>query len=225
MMGCSKSICNRIVVTVCALSATAVYGQEEMVIVAEAAPPSPNANDFKELGIEFDCFDELGARIQRAREVRDLVGLAFAARDLSVAEQLSGKKLKRPKALQLEKDVLRMAAGRRNDKELDALALIMPQHKAEIDKIRQQTTSGKEIKAEGIQRSLIVANRTDQWIDVIVGDDFELSIAPGETERSLVKHGEHQKTVLRASSRDGALRWRQVVKGRVADHKFVLKDE
>lgn len=212
-------------VTMCAVCSTVADGQTELVIVAEAAPPSPNGTDFKELGIEFDCFDELGARIERAREIRDLVGLALAARDLSIAEQLSGKTLKRPKAKHLEEEVLRLAAGRRVTRELDALALIMPQHTAEIDRIRQRAASGKEIKAEGIQRHLIVANRTTQWIDVTVGDDFEVSIAPGETERSLVNHGEHQKTVLRASSRDGALRWRQVVKGRVADHKFVLKDQ
>jgi hypothetical protein len=75
------------------------------------------------LGLSFDSLSTLGTRIEHCRTTADPVGLASAAKELAVAEAVSGKKAPVTSA-DLSKQAIGLAKLRNNSQELSAVAML-----------------------------------------------------------------------------------------------------
>ena len=84
-----------------------------------------NTIDFSgDLGLAFDSLTGLGLRIEQARNAGDPIGLANAANELAVAEQVARKKT-RLTADDLMKEAMETARVRDQSTELKAMSLIV----------------------------------------------------------------------------------------------------
>ena len=132
------------------------------------------AVDFGEaLGLDLVSLGSLGSRIDQARMATDPVALALAAKELAVAEEISGKTAS-IKASDLAKEAVTLATARNRPSELKAVAALTGGE----DKTELLALAGKAeaaIKARqdgekprGIEGTLYVRNNTRWYIDLYI---------------------------------------------------------
>jgi hypothetical protein len=164
-------------VLVCSL-ATMSFAEGEIKLESKAETrETATSVDFNAaLGLQFQSLTGLGARIEQAMQAADPVGLANAAHELAIAEQVSGKEASITSAQLLEKAVelaklrlieseIKAVAANVTDantkKELDAAAKQAAERAAEM----AQALEGDE-KARGVGGTLTVYNYSYASVDV-----------------------------------------------------------
>ena len=164
---------------------------------------SPTSVDFrKETGLTFSGLTTLGARIAQARSAADPVGLASAARELAVAEEVSGKKAKIT-AKSLSDEAIRLVTLRNDSKELKAVSLLTDDAAAkeklgkaskaagEAEMAAKQAAAGGKVE-KGIVGTLVVINQSpDECVNVYDNGRFLGTVHAGTTQAFHVHdHGE-----------------------------------
>lgn len=170
--------------------------------------PSASSIDFAgALELPFNSLTTLGARIEQARRDADPVGLMNAARELAVAEQLSGKKASLS-ATELRKEAVELARLRGNSAELEAVSLMVHDEKTQ-KALKQAVQQAKKREAEQAaaleagERSrllvgdLVVENHTHHWAIIYVDGHRAGRVAPHGHEHFHV-HSHRDQTVLEA---------------------------
>lgn len=99
----------------------------------------------KSLNITFASLTSLGARIEQSRLAADPVGLATAAKELEVAEKVSGKKAAIT-AVELQKQAIELATIRDSSLELSAVALLVAD--ASAAELQKLATAAKKNEAD-----------------------------------------------------------------------------
>lgn len=173
--------------------------------------PSANTIDFAAaLELPFQSLTTLGARIEQARRNADPVGLMNTARELAVAEELSGKKAPLT-AAELEKEAVELAKLRSNPPELKAVALMVDNQetKKALKQAIEQAEKREAEEAAALEAGerpkhlvgdLIVDNHTHHWADIRVNGSFRGSVAPHGHEHFRVRSYRDQ-TILDAHVR------------------------
>lgn len=184
-------------------------------------------NFTKELGLSLEYLSTIGHRISQARKTPDPVDLALAAQALSVAEQVSGKKASIT-AEQIQKEALELAKLRGYSKELKAMALIVPEAKADLEKLsvvaekreaeaKAATASGESEKA--LFGTLTVINHSGECLNIYVSGRH-VGLAHEGTTMSFRVHDHNNPSHLDAyCEEEGDLVSEQNVYGHV--HNFV----
>ena len=127
-------------------------------------------------GLQFPSLTGLGARIEQAMQVADPVGLALAAHELSVAEQVSGKEASITSAQLLERAV-QLAKLRLIESEIKAVAAIVTdattkQELADAQKlaVEQAEKMAKALESDETPRGLVgdltVYNYSYNYVDI-----------------------------------------------------------
>ncbi|HKI38559.1 MAG TPA: hypothetical protein VKA46_42315 [Gemmataceae bacterium] len=155
-------------------------------------------------GLGFDSLKTLGVRIEQARTAADPVGLAVAATELSVAEQVSGKKTT-IKADDLLEEAVQLVKLRKRPEELKAVALIAAQHTDAEALNKQARAAEKEIarrkageKTRGVQGTLTVINKTEFNISIYINGLLSGAVAPYDSKEFDVTSPAGNDTVLYA---------------------------
>ena len=183
-------------------------------------------NFTKELGLSLEYLGTIGHRISQARKTPDPVDLALAAQALSVAEQVSGKKASIT-AEQVRKEALELTKLRGYSNELKAMALIVPEAKADLEKLavvaekreaenKAKTESGESEK--GIFGRLVVINHSGECLHVYASGHY-LGLVHEGTTMSFHVHDHNNPSHLDAyCAEEGELVSEQNVWGHV--HHF-----
>ncbi|MFN4260189.1 MAG: hypothetical protein ACK4RK_12905 [Gemmataceae bacterium] len=170
-------------------------------------------------GLPYSSLGTLGARIEAARKAGDPVGLAHAANELAVAEQVSGKKAPIT-ANDVWNETIQLANMRRQVAELKAMVHMTQQQanlQAQANELKKNLASaeqlaktesdaaraGKEIKA--VAPRITIHNNTDQYADVYVNGHFQIRVAPYESKWFVVEH-KWNPTVLTGYG-SGSITW------------------
>src|SRR5262249_38409355 len=130
---------------------------------SKAAETALTVDFAKELGLSFPTLTTLGARIEQARQQADPVALGLAARELKVAEKVSGKQAA-VTADKLAEEAVEMARQRFNKAELLAVAMLTGEAGKKLIEIAEKAGE----KSRGIQRQLHADSRVNATIDVFV---------------------------------------------------------
>src|SRR5262249_25101990 len=146
----------------------------------EQGKSAAGVNFANELGLGFPSLANMGARIEAARFLNDPVGLAGAARELAVAEKVSGKQTSIT-ADQLNKGAVQPAKYRYQPAEMKAVAelagtageeLVAEAKKAEEFLAKANMEKESDVKAgitgktRGIRGTVHVDSRVKGWIRV-----------------------------------------------------------
>jgi hypothetical protein len=115
------------------------------------------------LGLQFPSLTGLGARIEQAMQAADPVGLANAAHELSIAEQVSGKEASITSAQLLERAV-ELAKLRLIESEIKAVAAIVTDDATKKDLAAAQQQAAE--RAEELAKAL----ESDEQPRGLVGD-------------------------------------------------------
>ncbi|REJ84932.1 MAG: hypothetical protein DWQ34_05120 [Planctomycetota bacterium] len=166
-------------VMVLALAGTG-FAQNTEEITEETKPEKrarATSVDFTaELGLNFASLTGLGARIEQAYQAADPVGLASAARDLAVAESVSGKEASITSA-ELTERAVALAKMRFDEAELKAVAMLVDDEET-ADELKQVADDAaafaeelakaaeNDEDARGILGSLTVYNYSFANVDV-----------------------------------------------------------
>ena len=130
-----------------------------------------------DLDLDFPSLRSLGVRIDSARLGVDPVALVLAAKELGVAEKVSGKTTKL-KSTVLVKEGVEAALRRAQVKELKAVALLVEGDEDSKKKLEERITLAEKQAADrkkgegarGVTGSVIVYNRTDKPIHIFIND-------------------------------------------------------
>lgn len=148
-----------------------------------------------ELGLNFASLSGLGARIEQCRTVRpDPVGLAATAKELGVAEKVSGKKANLTSAA-LMKEAVEMAKVRFDAQELRGLLLYVDDEDChdELEIIAHsamQAAKGRRnngIRANAVSVTLSVHNKSSRSARVFYNQRFVGTLKPNGREEFLVE--------------------------------------
>jgi hypothetical protein len=163
--------------------------------------PAASIKFRKELGLPLATLSTLGPRIDAARRAHDPVALANAANELGVAEKASGKKASLL-AKELMKESAQLAAMRRQEKELFAVAATANQVAETDDTIKTLQSILASAKAsaaadsEAIRmnqeptwkpRTVIVNNYTSQYLDIWANGNYKEQVAPGMAQSFIIE--------------------------------------
>ena len=177
-MNCARVWMNCLVTGVVALAsmtAVAADKDEKQVVETKATKSvaAASVNFGEALGLDLQGLATLGSRIDQARSAMDPVALILAAKELIVAEEISGKTAS-IKAADLTKEALDLAKARNRPTELKAVgALTGGEAKTELaalaDKAEAEIKSrqGGE-KTRGIEGTLFINNNTRWYIDIYI---------------------------------------------------------
>lgn len=170
-------------------------------------------NFTKELGVPLDYLSSIGHRIAEARSSADPVELALCSQALAVAEGVSGKKAS-VTADQVKTEALNIAKLRGISTELSALALIVGDAKADLEK---QAALAKKREAEAkaaleskedtkaLIGTLVVSNHSDECLRIFVSGRFCGEVHAGQAAQFHV-HDHNNPTTLEAyCEEDGEL--------------------
>jgi hypothetical protein len=164
--------------------------------------PAASVNFRKELGLPFVSLKTLGTRIDAARRAHDPVSLANCASELSVAEQVSGKKADIT-AAQIMKESVELAKLRRQAKEMQALLRVSDQvtmEQNDLASMRDQLRLAQQQVQADVQaanvnqeptwkaRTVVVNNYTTQYLDVYVNGNYKTQVAPGMQQTFYIEH-------------------------------------
>ena len=183
-------------------------------------------NFAKELGVSLDYLGTIGHRISVARKAADPVDLALLAQSLSVAEQVSGKKASIT-AEQIRKEALELAKLRGYSAELAAIALVIPEAKADLEKLtviakKREAEGKKQTESDEVQKALLgtltVINHSGECLRIFVSGRYVGTAHEGTTSYFRV-HDHNEPSHLDAyCEEDGDLVSEQNVFGHV--HNF-----
>lgn len=179
---------------------------------------SGSSIDFsQELGLNYPSLVTLGARIEQFRTTSpDPVGLSAAAHELSIAENVSGKKAELTSE-SLLKEAVHMATVRHNSAELKAVMhyvkdekvrdeLETAAHRAGKDEKTRDEQAKAGAKTRGIYHELIVNNRSRQFVRVYYNRRFVGSLRPlGHDHFRIHDHSPHFDLYAKGSR---GSRWR-----------------
>jgi len=208
-------------------------GGKKVIESKGEAKPSAVTVDFpKALGLDFPVLTGLGARIEQARDQGDPVGLAAAARELAVAEEVGGKQAA-VKSADLYKEAIEMAKRRAVPQELKAVAklagkaadsksLEMEAKRAEahIAKLLEDRKDPNS-KTRGIMGQLHVDSRVNAFIRVYVDGRYVGSMGPFGDIYPFIGQTPEETTFLSARSNDGRT-WNNAVGRAVRNFTWVL---
>ena len=166
-----------------------------------------------ELGLSFASLKGLGLRIDQARSAPDPVGLAVAARELAVAEKVSGKTAKIT-AADLMKEAVQMVQRRLIPEELKALALLV-HDKAAAKELTEAAAKAQAMvdarksgeKPRGIEGRLYVNNKTAYYVRVYVDSRYVGTVDPYSTSSMYVGAAPFTDTVLYAQAPGTSIYW------------------
>lgn len=196
---------------------------------AEQGKSALTVNFAKELDLGFPSLATLGARIEQARSQSDPVSLAFAARELAVAEKVSGKQAAVTSG-ELIKEAIETAKHRYDATELKALALIADKsskelkglaEKAHVAAVEAQKARESGEKTRGIQGRLHADSRVGTTIDVFVDGRHVGTMRPFGDIFPYIGQTPWETTYLSARSRDGRS-WSRAVRGATGDYHWIL---
>jgi len=227
----------------CALSPWAISGEkaqakgkakaEVIDSKAEQQELAAGINFGKTFGLAFESLNTLGSRIDQARRVYDPVGLACAAQELAIAEQVSGKKASLTSDA-LTKEAAEMAKMRFDPNELKAVGLIVKGNdtlakelstaaakaaKAEKERIAASKDSGE--KTRGIMGTLHADSRVGTTIHVYVDGRFVGTMGPYGDIYPYIGQTAWETTYLSARSNDGR-HWHRAVSAGVNNYHWIL---
>jgi hypothetical protein len=198
----------------------------------EKRRPDTSVNFAKELGLSFPSLTSLGARIEEARQHADPVCLALCARELAVAERVSGKKAD-VTAEQLFKQAVRMARLRYDPQEIRAVVLIAGKREvakelvALAKKAREyheeavaKRKSGE--RTRGITGSLIVDSRVPYYLNIYINGNYVGTVSPNGYRSFYVGDSPWQTTYFRAATSDGRLSASNSVSSSTGTHIWTL---
>jgi hypothetical protein len=183
------------------------------------------------LDLPFPCLIGLGARIEEARMAADPVSLGVAAKELAVAEAVSGKKAELT-ADALNKEVLNLAKMRGSSAELKAVKLLTDSKDAgpDLDKaiavaVKREDEEAKSAaegkKTRGITRELIVDNRTGVSINIYLNGNYKGVAAPHSVS-TFSAHNFFETNVMEGRGAGGVRVWRQTIAGQYDTYTWVL---
>jgi hypothetical protein len=176
-----------------------------------AAKSAATVDFATELGVGLSTLTGLGVRIEQARQAADPVGLASAARDLAVAEKVSGKEAG-VTAKELTKEAIQLGKRRYDATELLALAeMVGPTGGKDLrelaKKARARAATAKKDKEEGkdrgIQGTLHVDSRVGATLFIYVDGNFKGTVAPGGDSFFYIGQTAGETTYLTARTVDG----------------------
>jgi hypothetical protein len=154
----------------------AAEGEIKLESKAEQRETATSVDFNAALGLQFPSLTGLGARIEQAMQAADPVGLANAAHELSIAEQVSGKEASITSAQLLERAV-ELAKMRLVESEIKAVAAIVTDAdtRKELDAAQKQAAERAEElakalegdeQARGIGGTLTVYNYSYASVDI-----------------------------------------------------------
>jgi hypothetical protein len=196
--------------------------EDKQVVSSKAVrrPTASSVNFRKELNLPLASLGTLGARIDAARRAPDPVALAHAANELSVAENVSGKKASLL-SKELLKESIQLAALRRQVAELRAVERVAQQVNAEetdttilkqsIAFAQEQAKAEKRMLDENLQptwtpRTVVINNYTTQYLDVYVNGNYKTQVGPGGAQTVVIEH-RWNPTVLTAYGNEDINTW------------------
>jgi hypothetical protein len=139
-------------VLVAGLAAMSVAAEIRMESRPEKRETATSVDFNAALGLQFQSLTGLGARIEQALQAADPVGLANAAHELSVAEQVSGKEASITSAQLLERAV-ELARLRLIESEIKAVAAIVTDAdtRQDLEAARKQAAQRAEELANALE--------------------------------------------------------------------------
>jgi hypothetical protein len=178
--------------------------QDKEVVDSKAMPrPAAASIPFrKELNLSYPTLGTLGSRIDAARRAHDPVALANMAHELSVAEDVSGKKASLTSAT-LMTEAAQLAALKRQEKELEAVLRVTNQVAIAEDNVKllrdSLNAAKRSIKEDSdvirrneeptwTPRKVVVNNYTDQYLDIWVNGNYKVQVAPGMSQLFYIEH-------------------------------------
>jgi hypothetical protein len=192
-------------------------GQKQADAKGAKAPHAATVDFSGSLGLSLEGLKSLGERIDKARADADPVSLALAAKELSVAEQVSGKKASIT-ADTLLKEAVDLAKMRSEFAELKAVALLADDaskkdlttlaEKVGADIEKRKASEGKPgEKTKGIKQYVTVVNHTAWYIDVYVNGRFRGTVDPYDDIEIFVGDRYSDTTVLYAKAPGTDIVW------------------
>ncbi len=195
---------------------------DQQVVKSKGTPKTPAAsvNFRQQLDLPFASLGTLGSRVDAARRAHDPVAMANAAHELSVAEQVSGKKASVTSA-QLLKESADLAKLRRRAKELQAVLRVAEQTQAAADDVaslnatidlaKQQIAADQKATNVNLEptwspRTVVVNNYTSQYFDIWVNGNYKVQVAPGMQQTFYIEH-RWNPTILTAYGNDDTTVW------------------
>lgn len=197
-------------------------GENSLDSKSEADKSAAKIDFQMELGLAYPSLLTLGSRIQQYRTSSpDPVGLAHAARELALAEKVSGKKASLTSEALMAEAVL-LAKVRNDSSELTAVAAIVSDKKvqaeltaaakkAESDAAERAKLAKEGVKSRGIHSQLTVRNHDHYHVDVYYNGRY-LGIVRGHGYRSFYVHDHSPYFNLYARNHYGK-RWRRHLHG------------
>jgi hypothetical protein len=197
-------------------------GEDKQVVNSTAVKKTPAAsvNFRKQLGLPYATLNTLGPRIDAARRAQDPVALAHAASELSVAENVAGKKAS-VTSQELASESAQLAALRRQVLELRAVLRVnqniadkqddIKLLKQSIDLAQQQAKEDQEAINRNLEptwkpRTLVVNNYTTQYLDINVNGNLKGQVPPGGQQTFTIEH-RWNPTVLTAYGDEDSVTW------------------
>jgi hypothetical protein len=179
--------------------------------------PVAAATDFVgSLRLPFQSLTTIGARIDAARLAADPVVLSCLARELAVAEKVSGKKASL-NAGELEKEALALVKLRNQSQELEAVGLLLDDEKVRVE-LGKLAETAKERESEaaeaikrgelkkGLQGTLIVTNLHNVPMNLYTNGLFRGTVAPFQTNFFYVDNPPGFTSVFEVRYPDGSSR-------------------
>jgi hypothetical protein len=177
---------------------------DKEVVDSKAVPRTHAAsvNFRKQLNLPFATLNTLGPRIDAARRAHDPVALAHAAGELSVAEDVAGKKASLT-STELLNESAELAKLRKENQELQAVLNVSKrasEAEARNRLLQEEIASAKARMAkdqEAIRqnqeptwtpRKVVVNNYTTQYLDIYVNGRSKVQVAPGMSQAFLIEH-------------------------------------
>jgi len=191
---------------------------------AEGSTSAVTINFAKDLDLGFPGLTSLGARIDQARMQGDPVGLATCARELKVAEQVSGKSTT-IKSADLAKEAVELAKLRYNAEEIKAVAYTVGDKEAKMQlldeaakareyQVAQLKAKESGEKTRGIAGRLHVDSRIRNSSIVVYVNGYQVgSVTPYGDSYFYIGNGPYENTHLYARSTCGCYTWRRTVQG------------
>lgn len=198
-------------------------GETKVSAKKEKAPAAPNFGVF---ALPFESVETLGLRLALARKKTDPVALALLATEIGVNEKVSGKKAA-VTAADLSKEAVELAKMRRQQQELEAMALLVKEEGTAKELTKLAATAKKEAPKEGEKERgfhyLKVTNTTDVHAHVHANGHSVGHVPPYSTRTFHTPHLKHRTHIhLRAHDHMGDV-WRSdIVTGDFLTYHWTL---
>lgn len=200
---------------------------------AEQSTSPATVNFAKDLDLSFPSLVTLGGRIEDARQQADPVALALLARELKVAEDVSGKTTS-VKSADLAKEAAEVAKLRFNPQEIKAVAMTIGDkeakkslmdvaEKANEYQIAQAKARESGEKTRGITGTLHVDSRVRGSTLTVYVNGYRVGVVgPYGDSYFYIGHQPYDNTYLYARSGCGCYTWRRTVSGPQGSYHWTL---